>query len=422
MALLCALLLPVEDALAYVYGQVGPGPGYPANGTITFLSYLRKAEDDPNLEILTEDNWNSGLGIDQGYQTEYFWLDWSAFLSPTANDNDTLVFFFTGIGAAADSSGDLSEPVDTDVGIENLGNSSWDATSNPGIPTNLNGSAHPPGTVHLSWTGTKQATYQVFRSSQASGAGNGASNGRYYRLAQDLASPSYVDSNAPLTLCWYIVVAEDGGALSGHSEEIMVDATLPVTLSHFTARGAENMVVVEWSTASEWENDGFRIYRRVEGMKDFELLIPDLISGAGNSSATREYTWIDRDVQSGQTYWYQLTSVDFSGHTHTYGPVSATPLETLPQTYALSQNYPNPFNPETWINYQLPEQARVTIKVYNIRGQLVDTLVDTEKPAGAYRVRWNGQDLSGRAAASGIYFCHMQSGVHSQTVKMILLR
>jgi hypothetical protein len=226
LTLICIMTLLIEESHAYVYGRIGSSP-YPADGNITFVAYLSKNGNTDN-EVLTEDNWNSGLGTDNGYASEYFFIDWQNFtLDLGAQDGDTLVIQFTGIGAEVGNSGSLTSPIDTDLGFEDLGNSSWGASPNPDIPTNLQASNVEPGIVSLSWAGVKNGTYRVYRCSQASGAGNGASNGRYIRLSKDLTSPSYVDSTAPLTLCWYIIVAEDGGNLGGHCDEVSVDAALP---------------------------------------------------------------------------------------------------------------------------------------------------------------------------------------------------
>jgi flagellar hook assembly protein FlgD len=70
----------------------------------------------------------------------------------------------------------------------------------------------------------------------------------------------------------------------------------------------------------------------------------------------------------------------------------------------------------------LPQAGAVTIGIYNVNGQLVQILVDEEQTSGAYRVSWNGQDLHGFPAASGIYFCQLKSGQFVDTIKMILLR
>jgi hypothetical protein len=94
----------------------------------------------------------------------------------------------------------------------------------------------------------------------------------------------------------------------------------------------------------------------------------------------------------------------------------------MPERFELSQNYPNPFNPETWISYQLPSFSPVTLKIYNIYGQLVNTLVDEEKAPGAYQVCWSGRDVHGSQVASGVYFCKMKAGAFDKSIKMVLVK
>jgi hypothetical protein len=89
----------------------------------------------------------------------------------------------------------------------------------------------------------------------------------------------------------------------------------------------------------------------------------------------------------------------------------------LPKSYVLSQNYPNPFNPSTVIRYELPVQSRVALKVFNVLGQEVATLVDELQEPGYKSVVWNA-----REAPSGIYFYRVQTSGFSETRKLILLR
>ncbi len=94
----------------------------------------------------------------------------------------------------------------------------------------------------------------------------------------------------------------------------------------------------------------------------------------------------------------------------------------VPFAYNLEQNYPNPFNPTTTINYTLPEGQDVAIKVYNINGQLVKTLINTFQPQGNHFVRWNGQNEFGNQVASGVYFVEMIAKDYVKVRKMTLLR
>ncbi len=105
-------------------------------------------------------------------------------------------------------------------------------------------------------------------------------------------------------------------------------------------------------------------------------------------------------------------------------PTDITPIVTpgLPVSYQLSQNYPNPFNPETNINFDLPRKSMVSIKVYNVLGQEIITLVDQELSAGKYNVIWDGQTQDKEKASSGVYFYKIKAGNFTKTHKMVFLK
>ncbi|MCK4549031.1 MAG: T9SS type A sorting domain-containing protein, partial [Candidatus Krumholzibacteria bacterium] len=88
----------------------------------------------------------------------------------------------------------------------------------------------------------------------------------------------------------------------------------------------------------------------------------------------------------------------------------------------LSQNYPNPFNPATTIAFYLPEQADVSLSVYDVSGRLVRELESGALGAGWHSAAWDGTAASGKAAGSGAYFCRLKAGKEIITRKMILLR
>jgi hypothetical protein len=92
-------------------------------------------------------------------------------------------------------------------------------------------------------------------------------------------------------------------------------------------------------------------------------------------------------------------------------------LDLVPQTFALHQNYPNPFNPLTFIEYDLPSQERVAIRVYDILGREIRTLVDETQEPGYYRVMFDASRIS-----SGVYFYHIEAGSYRSTKKMVLLK
>lgn len=106
---------------------------------------------------------------------------------------------------------------------------------------------------------------------------------------------------------------------------------------------------------------------------------------------------------------------------------TSTEVETpepgaIPGSFALLQNYPNPFNAETTIRFSTPSWGQVELKIYNMLGQLVRTVVDANLPAGDHQTIWNGTDDQNRALASGIYFYRLQAGGVREVRRMVLLR
>ena len=139
--------------------------------------------------------------------------------------------------------------------------------------------------------------------------------------------------------------------------------------------------------------------------------------------------FLDLDVICGQEYTYGVRVVYVNPNgmsasvqiTHTF--VSDTEDEVgLTFITQLGDNYPNPFNPETKINFSLREESNVRIEIFNVRGQIVKTLIDTELPAGNHNVIWNGFDDNNRVAASGVYFYKMTTDSYQSVRRMVLLK
>ena len=96
--------------------------------------------------------------------------------------------------------------------------------------------------------------------------------------------------------------------------------------------------------------------------------------------------------------------------------------DVVPSEFQMSQNYPNPFNQSTQINYYIPSDERVSVKIFNIHGIEVVTLLDDYSSAGWYSIRWDGRNHPGIKMPSGIYICQVQVGQLSQVQKMTLGR
>jgi hypothetical protein len=103
-------------------------------------------------------------------------------------------------------------------------------------------------------------------------------------------------------------------------------------------------------------------------------------------------------------------------------PGTTTTESETPTVFALDQNYPNPFNPSTTIRYQLPQDQKVTLEVYNVLGQRVTTLVNEAQAAGTYLLQWDATNDQGYRVSSGVYFYRLQAGSFVESRKMLLIR
>ena len=98
------------------------------------------------------------------------------------------------------------------------------------------------------------------------------------------------------------------------------------------------------------------------------------------------------------------------------------PVSDLPRVYALDQNVPNPFNPSTTIAFALPQPGNTMLRIYDLRGRVVRTLISRDMEAGFHTVTWRGKDDEGRQVASGVYFYKIESGDYEARKRMILLK
>jgi hypothetical protein len=190
------------------------------------------------------------------------------------------------------------------------------------------------------------------------------------------------------------------------------DMQLAVELASFTATPGAGNVTLDWSTASESENDHFEIER------DHQLV--KRVSTQGNGASGHNYSWTDANVESGVTYLYDLISVDVNGNRASLRTVETTPrfdASGAISEYALYENYPNPFNPSTSIAFDLPEKGYVTLKVYNMVGQEVAELVNANLTEGRHVVNFDGRNLP-----SALYLYKLTAGSFSATQKMLLIK
>ncbi len=187
---------------------------------------------------------------------------------------------------------------------------------------------------------------------------------------------------------------------------------LPVELSSFTGNYSNSAVMLSWKTKTEVNNYGFNVERRInEG--DWDSIA--FIEGHGNSNSPKEYSYSDKDIfTGGSKFQYRLKQIDADG---SYEYSDVVEVEVVPNQYELSQNYPNPFNPSTTIRFSLPKQTELRINVYNILGELIETIAKGVYEAGYYKVNFDAGSLT-----SGIYIYRVESSDFIETKKMILMK
>jgi hypothetical protein len=192
------------------------------------------------------------------------------------------------------------------------------------------------------------------------------------------------------------------------------DAPVPVELTSFTAQTIDNNVVLNWSTATEINNSGFDVERK-SGNSEFSKI--GFVSGHGTTANISSYTFTDNNIDA-TSYTYRLKQIDFDGSSTYYNEIVVNADGILtPTQFSLGQNYPNPFNPSTKIEFSVPFQTQVTLKVYDVHGSEVRTLVNEVKSAGNHQIQFNASDL-----ASGIYFYKMTAGGFVSSKKLILIK
>jgi hypothetical protein len=199
----------------------------------------------------------------------------------------------------------------------------------------------------------------------------------------------------------------------------IAEGYVPVELTSFAADINGNNVQLNWKTASEINNRGFEVERKIIGRRDnsrsnshWEKI--GYVAGFGTTIEPRSYIFTDNRVIPGK-YWYRLRQIDYDG---SYEYSNQIEVEvTAPYKFSLEQNYPNPFNPVTTIKYSIGKTQFVTLKVYDVLGNETAILVNEEKPSGTYEVIFDGKNLS-----SGIYFYRLSAGSFNLIRKMTLMK
>jgi hypothetical protein len=186
---------------------------------------------------------------------------------------------------------------------------------------------------------------------------------------------------------------------------------VPVELVSFTGNNVNGKVLLEWRTATELNNNGFEVQRKVA---ESEFATIGFVKGQGTTTNQKEYSYTDRNLVDGN-YFYRLKQIDYNG-SYEYSNVIEVDVRLLDK-FTLEQNYPNPFNPTTTIGYVIQEKSSAKLTLLNTIGEEIAVLVNEEQDKGYHKVELNASTL-----ASGIYFYQLSAGDFVEMKKMVLIK
>ena len=191
------------------------------------------------------------------------------------------------------------------------------------------------------------------------------------------------------------------------------DVVLPVELKSFISSVSGNNVILNWSTSSEMNNSYFEIQRSSDNRNVWSTA--GSVTGNGTVNDPRSYSFTDKGLHSGK-YNYRLKQTDYNGNFKYYDLANEVVIGS-PEKFELSQNYPNPFNPVTHLGFGISNLGFVSLKVYDVLGNEVKTLINEIKHPGYYEVEFDGSNLP-----SGIYYYKLEAGSFIQVRKMMLVK
>jgi len=208
---------------------------------------------------------------------------------------------------------------------------------------------------------------------------------------------------------------------------------LPVQLSSFTANYKNNSVVLNWTTGSLAGGLGFTVDRLAgqngEWQQIASYLTDNTLVSMNNSIGQADYSYTDENFEKNKLYCYRLCYVNIFGNSTVLDVIDVLTTgvnkdfpTAIPEDFSLIGVYPNPFNPQTTIAFQLPRDEKVSLRIYNIKGEQIKELVNDFKRAGFLFVEWDGKDFGNNTVNSGIYFIFLQAGDYSAMKKVTLLR
>ena len=217
-----------------------------------------------------------------------------------------------------------------------------------------------------------------------------------------------------LTILFAMAFSIQAGIGEGQSATGPLPVELTSFSAHFNKLNDQSSVLLNWTTATEVDNYGFEVQRASTPLSPRAWETLGFVNGHGNSNSPKEYSFVDLNPLNGNSK-YRLKQIDTDGKFE-YSDIIELKTNLL-KNYILEQNYPNPFNPTTVISYSIPTASFVSVKVFDVLGNTIATLVNEHQEVGSYKVSFNASALS-----NGVYFYKIHSGGFTDIKKMLLLK
>lgn len=197
-----------------------------------------------------------------------------------------------------------------------------------------------------------------------------------------------------------------------YERNLINNNALPVEMLEMSLSSISNRVTLRWKTSYERNNKEFIIERSINGG---QFTAAGKISGRGNTNIPSEYKF-EEDVDTPGKYRYRIKQTDYNGNYEYYNFQNSVQVGN-PQSFQMMQNFPNPFNTKTIISFNISETSFVTLKIFDVTGREIKTLINETIRPGYYKSEFDGSEL-----ASGIYLCNINSGNYAKTIKMFLVK
>lgn len=267
--------------------------------------------------------------------------------------------------------------------------------------------------LNLSWDSASDANFEYYVLQRSTDADFIQASDTFH-----VSEAEYEDSNLELDISYHYRVATFVGVLSDYSDPVTVMIERgpgPTGFQHFVQ---DTIISLWWDASTDQDFEYYVLERSTDSLFNVDV----------DTNILSESFYNDSGLEWDIPYYYRVAS--FVGYLTEYSEALSVTVQWLaisdgdqtPSVYALSQNYPNPFNPLTKISYDLPEDAMVSLTIYDMMGRAIKNLVTGSQAAGYRSVIWNATDDHGRPVSAGLYIYTIETGKYRSTKKMLLLK